>query len=569
MEVFIMNKLVKKSLAGVLAGVMAATSLVGSISAMAVAYKPTDEEITGIKAVALNQKVTFEKAAAGATETVYEFTTPKAAEGEKTVKYVIDFTSDAVISDAKTKKRDDTAARLGVYEVSKDYKEVSDKKFQVDSFTAGANTYTYFIGVGEKEATVISNTANAKSVVYAYNDGTKTVELKPEQKYAFAIEFWGQYPNTDEKTKATKPYIETKAYMTLSNYVEAPAAKFHADEKSDDVGSTLPTQTITRTAKANNGTYYATVTDSPSCTVSYIGTEADIVVPDVFEGYRVIGVNGLAVADIIKNNVKSLTLGKNVTSVAGFENCPKLATVNFNDGLETIGVDAFAHDTGLTGKLVLPASVKTIGAGAFYDTRYDSASITNVETTMDACGLGVVQVLNEATANPNDLMDAVKDGFFITAPAKATNVVKYGKDNGIAVIDPANCTHIYGEAVVKAATIYAAGSKTQTCAVCGNVATEAIAQKKVTIKSVKSSKKGAITVKTNAVTDKVTAYKVQYATKKDFSNAKTVTVKTTKKALSKTITGLKAGKKYYVRVKAVNGSKKSAFTAKKAVTVKK
>lgn len=542
-----MNKLVKKSLAGVIAGVMAVTSLVGSISAMAV---PTDEAINGIKAVALNQKVTFEKAAEGAQETVYAFTTAKATDNTKTVKYVIDFSSESYVKDTASKKREDSIAVLGVYELEAKTDKLVAQEAAIDSYSEGASTKTYFVDSNGAET--------LKSTVYSYNDTTVTLTLKEETKYAFAIDTFGAYTVKENNKDVVK---NTKAFMTISNYVEAPAAKFVTvafDDAAED---------ITTTAKYTNGSYYKTVTKSPTCTVQYIGTDADIVVPDVFDGRRVIAITGFTT--ILPSSVKSLTLGKNVKFVTGFDNCARLAKVVLNDGLEEIGNGAFADDAALTGQLVIPASVKTIGNYAFYNTNYDSAVITNVDTAIGTGALGIVEVLNDATANPNDTMDAIKDGFFITAPAKAAKVIAYGKANGIAVIDPANCTHVYGEAVVKKATIFAKGSETKTCAVCGNVDVKEIAQKKVTIKSVKSSKKGAITVKTNAVTDKVTAYKVQYATKKDFSNAKTVTVKTTKKALSKTITGLKAGKKYYVRVKAVNGSKTSAYSAKKAVTVKK
>ena len=67
-------------------------------------------------------------------------------------------------------------------------------------------------------------------------------------------------------------------------------------------------------------------------------------------------------------------------------------------------------------------------------------------------------------------------------------------------------------------------------------------------------------------------YQIQYSTKKNFKNAKTVTVKG-KKNISKTIKKLKKGKKYYFRVRAyVNqGEGEKLYTprsAKKAVKVK-
>lgn len=70
-----------------------------------------------------------------------------------------------------------------------------------------------------------------------------------------------------------------------------------------------------------------------------------------------------------------------------------------------------------------------------------------------------------------------------------------------------------------------------------------------------------------------TAYQIQYATKSDFSNAKTITIKDTSKT-SKEITGLKNLKKYYVRIRTyttvtVDGETTklySSWSTKKSVT---
>jgi len=70
----------------------------------------------------------------------------------------------------------------------------------------------------------------------------------------------------------------------------------------------------------------------------------------------------------------------------------------------------------------------------------------------------------------------------------------------------------------------------------------------------------------------VSGYQIQYSTSSSFSGAKTITISGTS-TTSKKITGLKGGKKYYVRVrtyKTVNGVKfYSDWSAKKYVTTKK
>ncbi|MCD8008853.1 MAG: fibronectin type III domain-containing protein [Clostridiales bacterium] len=85
----------------------------------------------------------------------------------------------------------------------------------------------------------------------------------------------------------------------------------------------------------------------------------------------------------------------------------------------------------------------------------------------------------------------------------------------------------------------------------------------------RSSKKMTVKWKKNS---KATGYQIQYSTNSSFKNAKTVKV-TSASSLSKTISGLTKGKKYYVRVrvyKTTGGETyRSAWSATKTVTIKK
>ena len=104
-------------------------------------------------------------------------------------------------------------------------------------------------------------------------------------------------------------------------------------------------------------------------------------------------------------------------------------------------------------------------------------------------------------------------------------------------------------------------------------------KKTVTIKPKKASfssvtgETGGIKLKWAKKAAGTTAYQIQYATKSDFSNAKTITIKDTSKT-SKEITGLKNLKKYYVRIRTyttvtVDGETTklySSWSTKKSVT---
>lgn len=94
----------------------------------------------------------------------------------------------------------------------------------------------------------------------------------------------------------------------------------------------------------------------------------------------------------------------------------------------------------------------------------------------------------------------------------------------------------------------------------------------VTLSSLKSAKVKTVTVKWNKQTT-VTGYQIQYSTSSNFSNAKTVKV-TKNSTTSKTLTGLKSGKKYYVKIRTyktlkVNGKSKTVYSLwSKATSVK-
>ncbi|MCD7888086.1 MAG: fibronectin type III domain-containing protein, partial [Clostridiales bacterium] len=93
----------------------------------------------------------------------------------------------------------------------------------------------------------------------------------------------------------------------------------------------------------------------------------------------------------------------------------------------------------------------------------------------------------------------------------------------------------------------------------------------VSISSLKNSSTKTMTVKWGK-NSKATGYQIQYSTSSGFSNSKTVTVSGASK-VSKTISSLTKGKKYYVRVRAyktVSGTKYySAWSSTKSVKISK
>ena len=81
-----------------------------------------------------------------------------------------------------------------------------------------------------------------------------------------------------------------------------------------------------------------------------------------------------------------------------------------------------------------------------------------------------------------------------------------------------------------------------------------------------------ISVKWKKQTTQTTGYQIQYATKSDFSNKKTITIKNAK-TVSKTISKLSAKKKYYIRIRTYKSVKDknyySSWSKAKSATTKK
>ena len=106
-----------------------------------------------------------------------------------------------------------------------------------------------------------------------------------------------------------------------------------------------------------------------------------------------------------------------------------------------------------------------------------------------------------------------------------------------------------GGVITRKSTYYRAGEKKFTCA-CGNSYVQSIPKKvlePVTVKKVNSKKKAFVAKW--SINSKCTGYEIKYSRRKDMKNSTTIKLGR-RRFTSKKITGLKSGKKYYVRVRA-------------------
>lgn len=263
-------------------------------------------------------------------------------------------------------------------------------------------------------------------------------------------------------------------------------------------------------------------------------------------------------------------------------------TVTFSEGVTRIPSYLFATggteekgDYCAVTKVVIPASVTSIGQGAFFhcfeleESEYKDTKAAFAKVNVEDDNEFMLDTLTYALGAPSKAVAANYANGIKVSWSKfsgATGYLVYRNDKLVAKINKAS-TNSYGD---KATTN---GSKYVYKIVARNKAGASHVSKSVTIyrlaataiSSLKNTAAGAMTVKwkTNA---KAAGYQVQYSLTSSFAKKKTVTVKGGD-TIGKKIAKLTKGKTYYVRVrcyKTIGGTAYySAYGSAKAVKITK
>ncbi len=430
-------------------------------------------------------------------------------------------------------------------EISKDNKWARDDS-QKYSTVAKFDT-SEVKGQEDKDQTKFVDTSASRE--YVFCEGGKTYYFKATLVDT-VYDQTSAYTEKKKDSKGTEYKVQTQAVAPEATITIAKSdwGISNAGLNFKEVKVEVPSWyngTYKSSLKQENGKWYVTVNDivkEPTMELSYSGLARTVNVPAKFEGYNV-----TKFVDCANLGVTAAKIPASVKAIgdSAFEGCRNLKTVTFNEGLETIGQEAF-YDTALE-SVVLPKSLKTIGNDAFAWTKITKVTVKNDDLDISNAGFGTFTAAN----GYNDYTDKSKVQIICNASTKAAY---YAALAGFNIKNDCKGNHTYK--VTKAATIFAAGEK--VCTLCG---TKAVIAKVKFAPTVKKASKKRIVVKGNA--GKVSKLAVWVYD----SKGKLVKKQVKKNVTKNTVKVAKAGK-YTVKVKAYGTKGAKTASVKKTVKVK-
>ena len=348
------------------------------------------------------------------------------------------------------------------------------------------------------------------------------------------------YYGTDEKIDAAKPVIKTNPKSATYTYnarttamtVDASVTdggtltyQWYKNRNNSTTGATLiknATEKTLRPATSSVGTYYyycvvtntnknatgATVSTSTTGFAKIVTTKAANQITDVKATYnKTLATKSFRIVPVAKGTITYKTSN------------PKVVTVNAK-GIITIK-----------------------GTGTAYITI--TAGNDNYETVNKKAKVVVTKRANSITGVKAEYVKDISTKTFKLAP-KANGTIKYKTSNSkTATVNAKGVVTIKGVGSAYI-TITAGNASYKTVT---KIIKLTVVPKKTTLSSVKSNSKATLTVKWKKNSE-ATGYNIQYSTSSSFASKYTTTKTVNKSTLSTTIKNLKAGKKYYIRVRA-------------------
>ena len=352
----------------------------------------------------------------------------------------------------------------------------------------------------------------------------------------------------------TTNYLAGLAAITMTfTGVAAPISVY-----ADDISS------VSSTEYALYGDFvYMTAANKTAEIIGYNGTDQNVVIPSEIYGLTVTALTGWAgkprsfhpigaKKGPFENNkyIKSVVIPDTVKYIDGgsFYGCTALESVTFGNGVEEIDDYAFENCTSLS-KVYIPVSVKKIGAEAFGYT-FGSELTLNKNFSMTCSKDSAAEKYAKENGIPYDTyqvkidelaVSGIKDKEYTGKPVTQNIVIK----NGNVVLDEGTDYTVSYSANTKVGTVEV--TITGTGSYIGEIKSSFdILPAKQQIQKLETRFKGFFI--DWAQKGSATGYEIEYSTNADFKDS-TVKKLTANKPDTLTISGLTAGKKYYVRVR--------------------
>lgn len=244
-----------------------------------------------------------------------------------------------------------------------------------------------------------------------------------------------------------------------------------------------------------------------------------------------------------------------------------------NGGINTGGILGFGYSTEITNCINSGnISCQGLGTGGIVGELYsytckmtsclNTGNVTGGKFAGGAVGYYVDNKLSASKIFNTGTVGSKTDG------AVVGKLFNYENDSAPTLSEcEENHIHTYVNTIVKKPTVQSTGILRKQCSKCNIYTDSTIAKLKVgksKVKSVKNVKKLSIKV-TFAKASNAKTYQIQYANNRKFKSAK----RKTAKKLTYTITKLKKGKIYWIRVRAVNGKVNGVWSTAKRIKVTK
>ena len=283
-----------------------------------------------------------------------------------------------------------------------------------------------------------------------------------------------------------------------------------------------------------------------------IGPSVEKYLDTAFYGSPISGYE-VSASNATYSSVDGVLYNKAQTTLISFPEGKTVTTFTVPKTVTTIGKQAFANAIHIT-NLIFPNNVKTVKDGALPSPRASYPMNRKCALRNVYFGKGLTKLAVNIFSPTSDANPCYKVYFAGNMPTKIGEGAEFW--DWIAPVYP-NYVRIYTPKGNKTWADYTNGYGTWF----GTPA----------IKTLKNSAAGTVTV-TYSKSTNVTAYQIQASLYSTFKSPKTVTVKGADVVTGK-FTGLKKGKKYYIRVRAyrkVGGATyTTSWSAKKAITLTK